>query len=117
MSELHASKYQCRMILDCIGLALLCHFGAGSPLNRGSIFEQEQLKQAAELGFTESHQLAVDVSEFGGGDEVARHLKDNNIILNMNLLPFESLDQVSNPAGIRLGVQEMTRFGMKEAEE
>jgi len=50
MSELHASKYQCRMILDCIGLALLCHFGAGSPLNRGSIFEQEQLKQAAELG-------------------------------------------------------------------
>ena len=72
--------------------------------------------QAAELGFTESHQLAVNVSEFGGGDEVARHLKDNNIILNMNLLPFESLDQVSNPAGIRLGVQEMTRFGMKEPE-
>jgi len=46
-----------------------------------------------------------------------RHLKDNNIILNMNLLPFEALDQVSNPAGIRLGVQEMTRFGMKEPED
>ena len=72
--------------------------------------------QAAELGFTESHQLAVDVSEVGGGDEVARHLKDNNIILNMNLLPSESLEQVSNPAGIRLGVQEMTRLGMKESE-
>jgi len=72
--------------------------------------------QAAELGFTESHQLAVDVSEFGSGDEVARHLKDNNMILNMNLLPFEPLDQVTNPAGIRLGVQEMTRFGMKEKE-
>jgi glycine hydroxymethyltransferase len=72
--------------------------------------------QAAELGFTASHQLAVDVSEVGGGDEVARHLKDNNIILNMNLLPSESLDQVTNPAGIRLGVQEMTRFGMKESE-
>jgi glycine hydroxymethyltransferase len=72
--------------------------------------------QAAELGFTESHQLAVDVSEFGGGDETARHLKDNNIILNMNLLPFEPLDQVGNPSGVRLGVQEMTRFGMKEPE-
>ncbi len=72
--------------------------------------------QAPELGFTESHQLAIDVSEFGGGDEVARHLKDNNIILNMNLLPLESLDQVTNPAGIRLGVQEMTRVGMKEPE-
>jgi glycine hydroxymethyltransferase len=72
--------------------------------------------QAAELGFTATHQLAIDVSEFGGGDEVARHLKDNNIILNMNLLPFEPLDQVTNPAGVRLGVQEMTRFGMKEPE-
>ncbi len=72
--------------------------------------------QAPEHGFTESHQLAVDVSEFGGGDEVARHLKDNNIILNMNLLPFEPLDRATNPAGIRLGVQEMTRFGMKEKE-
>jgi glycine hydroxymethyltransferase len=71
---------------------------------------------AAEFGCTESHQLAVDVMEFGGGDEVARHLKDNNIILNMNLLPHESLENVSNPAGIRLGVQEMTRFGMKEKE-
>lgn len=72
--------------------------------------------QGAEFGFTESHQLAIDVSEFGGGDEVARHLKDNNIILNMNLLPFEPLDKVTNPAGIRLGVQEMTRVGMKEPE-
>ena len=80
------------------------------------LFEMGLKVQAAELGFTESHQLAIDVSEFGGGDEVARHLKDNNIILNMNLLPFEALDQVSNPAGIRLGVQEMTRFGMKEPE-
>jgi glycine hydroxymethyltransferase len=72
--------------------------------------------QAEEFGFTESHQLAVDVTKFGGGDEVARHLKDNNIILNMNLLPSEPLGNVSNPAGIRLGVQEMTRFGMKEPE-
>ncbi len=72
--------------------------------------------QAPELGFTESHQLAIDVSQYGGGDEVARHLKDNNIILNMNLLPFESLDQVTKPAGIRLGVLEVTRFGMKEPE-
>lgn len=72
--------------------------------------------QAQEFGFTKSHQLALDVTEFGGGDEVARHLKDNNIILNMNLLPSEPLGNVSNPAGIRLGVQEMTRFGMREPE-
>jgi len=72
--------------------------------------------QGKEFGFTESHQIAVDVTEFGRGDEGARIMKDNNIICNMNLLPFEPLENVNNPAGIRLGVQEMTRFGMKEAE-
>jgi glycine hydroxymethyltransferase len=72
--------------------------------------------QAREFDFTESHQIAIDVSELGGGNEVARILKENDIILNMNLLPFEPLEKVTNPAGIRIGVQEMTRFGMKEGE-
>jgi glycine hydroxymethyltransferase len=72
--------------------------------------------QAAEFDFTETHQIAVDVTKFGRGDEVARMLKDNDIILNMNLLPFEPLENVTNPAGVRIGVQEMTRVGMKEPE-
>jgi len=72
--------------------------------------------QAAEFGFTESHQVAVDVTDLGGGEAVARDLKDNGIIVNMNLLPFEPLDHVTNPAGLRLGVQEMTRVGMGETE-
>ena len=72
--------------------------------------------EGAEFGFTESHQVAVDVSELGGGDPAARTLKDNGIIVNMNLLPFEPLDHVTNPAGLRMGVQEMTRVGMKEPE-
>jgi glycine hydroxymethyltransferase len=70
--------------------------------------------QAEEFGFTESHQVAVNVAKLGGGDEVARILKDNGIITNMNLLPFEPLEKVQNPAGIRIGAQEMTRVGMKE---
>lgn len=72
--------------------------------------------QAADFGFTESHQVAVDVMDLGGGEAVARDLKDNGIIVNMNLLPFEPLDHVTNPAGLRLGVQEMTRVGMGEPE-
>jgi len=87
---------------------------ANAKVLGAKLYEKGFKVQAADLGFTASHQLAIDVSEMGGGDEVARHLKDNNIILNMNLLPFEGLDAVANPAGIRLGVQEMTRFGMKE---
>lgn len=72
--------------------------------------------QAKEFGYTESHQVAVDVSRFGGGSAVSSLLKENDIILNMNMLPFESLAQHDNPAGVRIGTEEMTRFGMKEPE-
>jgi uncharacterized protein (DUF362 family) len=39
-----------RVALDAIGLALLRHFGAGFPLNRGAVFDQAQIKRAADLG-------------------------------------------------------------------
>jgi glycine hydroxymethyltransferase len=69
-----------------------------------------------EYGYTESHQIAVDVHEYGGGKMVANLLKENDIILNMNILPHEPLRNVTNPDGIRIGVQEMTRVGMNEPE-
>jgi glycine hydroxymethyltransferase len=69
---------------------------------------------AEEFGFTESHQIAVNVSEHGGGKMVANLLKENDIVLNMNILPHEPLRNVTNPDGIRIGVQETTRTGMKE---
>ncbi len=69
-----------------------------------------------DLGFTESHQVAVDVREFGGGDKVARKLEKVNIILNKNLLPWDDVKDAKNPSGIRIGVQEVTRLGMKESE-
>lgn len=71
---------------------------------------------AEEFGFTESHQIAANVKEYGGGRMVANLLKENDIILNMNILPHEPLRGVTNPDGIRIGVQEMTRFGMCEEE-
>ncbi len=71
---------------------------------------------AEEYDFSESHQIAVNVKEYGGGRMVANLLKENDIILNMNILPHEPLKSVTNPDGIRIGVQEMTRLGMKEDE-
>ncbi len=71
---------------------------------------------AEEFDFTESHQITADVREYGGGKMVANLLKENDIILNMNILPYEPLRNVTNPDGIRIGVQEVTRFGMKEQE-
>jgi glycine hydroxymethyltransferase len=69
---------------------------------------------AKELGFTRSHQIAVDVSGFGGGVAVALRLEERDIIVNYNMLPGDQ--DPRNPSGLRVGVQEMTRFGMKEAE-
>jgi len=69
--------------------------------------------EAKEYGFTESHQVAVNVKKQGGGEKVSRELEINDIILNMNMLPHEPLRNHDHPEGIRIGVQEMTRFGMK----
>jgi len=67
-----------------------------------------------DLGFTRSHAIAVDVSEFGGGKLCAQLLEDANIICNKNMLPRDTSSV--NPSGLRLGSQEMTRLGMKESE-
>ena len=72
---------------------------------------------AEELGFTESHQIAIDVSKIGlKGKEAADLCEEANVIINKNLLPGEPLKNVKDPNGVRIGVQEMTRFGMKESE-
>ncbi|WP_202319483.1 serine hydroxymethyltransferase [Archaeoglobus neptunius] len=65
-------------------------------------------------GFTETHQVAVDVKEHGGGERVAKKLEAVGIILNKNLLPWDSIEDTEDPSGIRIGVQEVTRLGMKE---
>ena len=76
--------------------------------------DEEVQVEAEEFDFTESHQLAVNVSNFGPGKDIARSLADNDIILNYNMLPGDT--DARNPSGLRIGVQEMTRYGMREGE-
>lgn len=73
---------------------------------------------AEDYGFTESHQVVIDVSEYGGGKINARRLEENNIIANKNMIPGDetSKETMRNPSGIRIGVQEMTRWGCKESD-
>jgi glycine hydroxymethyltransferase len=71
---------------------------------------------AADLGYTASHQVAIDVGEHGGGKAVSRRLAEQDVVCNMNMLPGEPPKSALDPRGIRLGVQEMTRFGMGPAE-
>lgn len=67
---------------------------------------------AEHLGFTKTHQVAVDVSKLGGGEPVSELLEEANIIVNKNMLPWDK--SAVKPSGIRLGVQEVTRWGMRE---
>jgi glycine hydroxymethyltransferase len=70
-----------------------------------------------EKDFTGSHQVIVNVKEFGGGRTVAGILEENNIICNKMSIPIDTpQDATKNPSGIRLGTQELTRIGMKESE-
>jgi glycine/serine hydroxymethyltransferase len=63
-------------------------------------------------GYTETHQVVIRISKHGKGMDLARRLEDNNIITNYQALPDD--ETFLDASGIRMGVQEMTRFGMKE---
>lgn len=64
-----------------------------------------------QAGFTETHQVVVNVG-YAKGTEVARRLEDNNIIVNYQAVPSD--EGFTASSGLRLGVSEMTRYGMKE---
>ena len=55
---------------------------------------------AKEFGFTESHQLAINVTNFGIAKDIAHSLYDKNNIISE----------------LRIGVQEITRYGIQENE-
>ncbi len=63
-------------------------------------------------GYTETHQVLIRVRQYGTGEEIARRLEENNMVTNYQALPDDT--SFLESSGIRMGVQEMTRFGMKE---
>jgi len=77
----------------------------------------EGFKVALEhLGYTSSHQVVLDVAQLGRGTKCAVLLEQANIIVNKNMLPYDRPEDVKDPSGLRLGTQEMTRWGMREGE-
>lgn len=103
---------------------------AAEMLEFGSDYAKQIIKNAQKLalnlhelgfnvlcedqGFTESHQVVMDVSELGRAAEFAKTLEANNIILNKNLLPWDNVNRSDDPSGIRVGTQEITRRGLKQ---
>ncbi|MBI5724258.1 MAG: glycine cleavage system aminomethyltransferase GcvT [Planctomycetes bacterium] len=64
------------------------------------------------VDFTQTHQVIVEVG-YAAGPEIAARLERNNIIVNYQAGPHE--EGFSAAGAIRMGVAEMTRFGMKQA--
>ena len=69
-------------------------------------------------GFTNSHQIAVNVLDYSDGGKVEADLEKANIIVNRQLIPgdIKAGRNYFHPGGIRLGVSEITRLGMKKEE-
>jgi aminomethyltransferase len=65
------------------------------------------------LGYTETHQVIVRVG-YGKGPLMAHRLEENKVIVNYQGAPDD--EGFTAASCLRMGVQEMTRFGMKEAD-
>ena len=63
------------------------------------------------IDYTETHQVVVKVG-YGLGPEIAGRLEASNIICNYQAIPSE--EGFTAAGALRLGVSEMTRFGMEE---
>jgi len=98
--------------LPALGIAALEMKVFGAELARqivknaqtaGKYLSENGVKVLAEKkGFTQSHQIAVDICSFGGGKKVAQDLEEANIVLNKNLLPYDDQSNRDNPSGLRL---------------
>ena len=65
----------------------------------------------ADLGFTESHTLILIVDKYGDGGALANHLEACHIIAGA-----AGLSPEVGKSGLRMGVQEVTRWGMTPAD-
>jgi glycine hydroxymethyltransferase len=62
--------------------------------------------------------ILIDIVKHGDGGTIEETLEKANIIINRNLLPWDIKEgrHFIHPGGIRMGVSEVTRLGMKETE-
>ena len=64
--------------------------------------------------FTVSHHVAIAAGEYGGGNAAARVLEAANILCSSIGLPLAPIAGEAN--GVRLGTQELTRWGLVETD-
>jgi len=83
-----------------------------------ALHDRDLSVMAENKGFTESHQIVIDITKYGLGGDVEKKLEKCNIILNRQLIPGDTKAgrHYMNPGGLRIGVSEITRLGMKQSE-
>ena len=95
----HRDEYQPQVIRNARALA-------GALAAKGLAIEGDP-----QGGYTDTHQVLVRGAP-GTGGEMASRLERNNVISNPQA--FHDDPSFAAASGIRLGTQEMTRFGMNE---
>lgn len=102
--EMNAFKdaYQKQVLANARAFATACA-NVGIPVEGGEAD-----------GYTRTHQVVIRVKTFGDGKAIAMRLERNNIVTNFQALPDD--ETFYHPSGIRMGVAEMTRFGMVESD-
>lgn len=66
-----------RVAIDAVGVALLRHFGARSPVSDGAIFAQEQIARAAALGLGVSAADQIElISDDAGGEALINSVRN-----------------------------------------
>jgi glycine hydroxymethyltransferase len=66
------------------------------------------------MGFTSSHQFAVEAARYGGGHNVSKRLRQANILACGIGLPIAAIEGDNN--GLRFGTPEIVRRGMTPAD-
>jgi glycine hydroxymethyltransferase len=99
------------------GEAYAGQVGRNSAALGAALAEVDLESQYPERGYSQSHQVLVDVSAYGEGKEIAKALEAANIICGPGDIPRPTWASEGRARiGLRLGTQELTRIGMREGD-
>ena len=110
MTGLLFSAYEMNHFKDAYQKAVISNAKAFA-----AALKQEGLSVAGDpdISYTETHQVILNVG-YGKGAKTAASLEANNIIVNYQATPVE--EGFTASGALRMGVSEMTRFGMGETD-
>jgi glycine hydroxymethyltransferase len=103
--------------MRAFGYAYATQVGKNSAALGAALVKVGLGSQYPERGYSQSHQVLVDVWPHGDGKDVAKALEAANIIAGPGSIPRPTwASEGKARTGLRLGTQELTRIGMTEVD-